>query len=265
MKTILNRIVFLCYNEYRIEGSLMYVNDNNNIGFKLFFMIVLIGGALLVDLFILGGVAIDFDFGEFIDDLLYYDVDHTDCEVQLTHNLSVGTRYRNYIDLGESAQDINELMDEWDIVLEEVEWENIPSKYIIDSCDTTLYYNDEHDVAEYNGMVFDVTDYKEELNEIINEAINSEMRPRLYKVDSNYETTNLEPIYFSDQDVSDLLAYWQQDPKTVSSSFFTVNGKYHFVIGNDVVLLDNTLGIGMYNGNKIEISDNVMDILDNYI
>lgn len=243
----------------------MYVNDNNNIGFKLFFMLILLGGALFVDLVILGGMAIDFDLGEFIDDLLYYDIDHTDCEVQLTHNLSVGTRYRNYIDLGENADDINELMDEWDIGLEEVEWQNIPSKYIIDSCDTTLYYNDEYDVAEYNGVLFDVTEYKEELNEIINETVGSEGRPRLYKVDDNYSSTNLEPIYFSEQDASDLLAYWQQDPKTISGSFFTVNGRYHLVIGNDIVLLDNTLGVGKYNGNKIEISDNVMDILDNYI
>ena len=152
-----------------------------------------------------------------------------------------------------------------DIVLEEVEWQNIPSKYIIDSCDTTLYYNDEYDVAEYNGVLFDVTGYKEELNEIINETVGSEGRPRLYKVDDNYSTTNLEPIYFSEQDASDLLAYWQQDPKTISGSFFTVNGRYHLVIGNDIVLLDNTLGVGKYNENKIEISDSVMDILDNYI
>ena len=242
MKTILNRIVFLCYNLYRIEGSKMYIKDNNNIGFKLFWMFILFAGAIFVDVCIIKGVSgSDFDIEKFLNSLFYYDVDHTGCDVQLTHDLSINERYTNYINLEEEdAKVINDLMEKWDI--EEIDEYNDwgPPKYIIDSCDTTLYYNDESDLIEYNGKMFDGVVYKEQLNEIINRAIQNDKRPRLYVVEDVYGTTSLEPVYFSEQDASDIYVYWANDPKTVSESFFTVNGKYQFVIGDDVILLDNS-------------------------
>lgn len=244
----------------------MYINNNDGIGFKLFIMLVIFAGAIFIDLIIFAGFSDGGDkFLQFIESILYVDVDHTDCSVSLKHKLSLNERYVNRIYGIDRGEEINEILDTLDYTESEMDWEIIEHDYVIESCDTYLYYDKENNIIDYEDNLYDATPYKETLDSVIDNAIVNDKRPRLYTIDNNYSTTDLEPTYLRDEDEANIATYWANDPKVPSDSFFNVNGKYHFVIGNDVLLFDNLLGVGLYNGNKIQISDEVINILDDYV
>ena len=244
----------------------MTLNENNNIGFKLFMAFIILGGAILFDLLVFGAIS-EFDISKFFEEMFDYTVDHTNCNVTLTHHLSLNDRYLNMVRVEEGEEFINTMFNELELydVFEYGTSSDEDYDYVINSCNTIFKFSKDSDIAEYDEQLLNISDYKDSLIRVVDKAMAQENLPRIYTVDRNYEDTELYPTYFTDQDTSDIMAYWGNLPKTPVYVDLAVIGRYHFVIGNNVVYFDNLEGYASYNGSIIMLSDDILTILDNYI
>lgn len=249
----------------------MVIKDNSNIGFKIFFMIILFAVAIVADLVIFCLISDD-DYGlnTFLYDTFYGETEHNGCDVNLKHSLSLNKRYLNIIDLKEEKDEINMLLDDVK-ALEAVDYnffidyDDVDYDYVISSCGVYFAYSDNEEYGFYQGKKIDIKEYKERFNNVVKSTIAKESRPRIYEIEDNDDGGMLEPVYFNEQDVINIRNLWMNEPKIPSNSSFNVSGKYRLVIGSDVILFDNNFGVAVYNGKKIDLSDQIMEILENYI
>lgn len=246
----------------------MKVPNSSGIGFKLFGMFILLASAVFVDLIIISdGVIINN-----IEDMVnYFDEDYVEvCDYTFSYLDNEKYGLVNESDINSQMYLISSLVEELETNGRAL-YDDIYFKYQVNFCDTMLVFDDDMDVIFYekNATYYDATPYKDTLKVILEEGILRDSLVHFYKGESNFLDENDRPIRYdlevSYEDANRLIELWNQSKNNVVEWPFETDADYYLVIGRDLIIFDNFGGRVYYNGNHVQVPDEMMDILREYI
>lgn len=253
----------------------MDMGNNTGIGFKIFGLFMVFVVAIVIDIAIFtGGIDLD-EFSYIFDEIFYTDYEeddwYMDCDYTFTYLDNEQYKLWNESNLNSMVYKISALEDELYSYVGSYpeEPEGIVYTYKLDYCGNTIEFNDQMDYLRFddgNGIaIFEGSNYTDALKEIRDNGILNDSLVHFYRDNVFEEETAYYDKELSYEDANRVFELWNQSKNNVVYWGFETDADYMLTIGNDFIIFDNFGGRVYYNGNHVEVPDEMMDILWEYI